>query len=82
MKLTGKERRALRMLRELDSQQRDHILDEMHRHVLANRITARVSGRRRVRTVPDKKIEGAFGKAPPWRPKVAKGRGGPQGATG
>ena len=72
MKLSTKERKAIDMLRELDARQRDKLLDHMRRQVLANRITAKVAGVRRLRTVDDSKIERAFGAAPYWRAKSRK----------
>ncbi|HJT63109.1 MAG TPA: hypothetical protein VJ797_15675 [Burkholderiales bacterium] len=65
MKLTDREKRELDLLRALDTKQRDKLLEQMERQVLANRITERVAGRK-LRIVDDKKIERAFG-APRWK---------------
>lgn len=71
MKLTPKERDALEMLRQLDSRQRDEMLGEMQRQLLANRITTRVGGMRRLKIVDNSQIEKHYG-APTWRPKKRK----------
>lgn len=74
MKLSAKEREVLGMLRELDAQQRDKLLGQIRRAALANRITANAGRKagalKRVRTVPDHRIVGAFGTLP----KQHKGR--------
>ena len=81
MKLkTTKERKALSMLRRLDATQREDLLGQMERQVLANRITARISGMRRIRTVGNRRIEKAFGTAPQWRLKKGKPSTGTEGA--
>jgi len=67
MKLTAKERRAIEMLRQLDTRQRDEALSRLQREVAANGITARVGKLRRLRIVDDKKIVKAFGTAPFWK---------------
>lgn len=70
-KLSAKERDAVGMLRELDVQQRDKILEDIRRAALATRIIAK-AGRnagalKRVRSVPDHKIVKAFGTLPKSR---------------
>lgn len=69
MKLTGKEKEALSLLRALDAQQRDRLLAQIQRAVLSNTITKKAGGLKKVQPVADHKIVKAFGKAPPWRPK-------------
>lgn len=68
MKLTAKEREALDMLRELDQQQRDKLLAQIRRAALANRIVAQAGRKanalKKVRTVPDHRVVGAFGTLP------------------
>lgn len=69
MKLTAKEREALSNLRELDSQEREKLMADIHRAALANRIVlkaARKAGsvRNKLRTVADHKIVKAFGTLP------------------
>lgn len=66
MKLTGKEREILGMLRELDGPQRDKLLADTRRAVEATRIIARVGKLKRLRPVADHKIIRAYGKVP-WR---------------
>lgn len=67
-KLTAKERDAVGMLRELDVQERDKILSDLHRAALANRVVAKIGRNagalKRVRTVADHKIVKAFGTLP------------------
>lgn len=79
MKLTAKERSAITMLRKLDARQREKLLGNMQRQLIANAITARVSGLTHLKLVDDKRIEKTFG-APPWRPKKRqpKNRGNPE----
>jgi len=76
MKLSAKEKKAIDLLRELDAQQRDKLLEEMRHQVLAKRITAKIAKVRHLRTVDDRKIERAFGAPPYWRaahhPKLLK----------
>lgn len=71
MKLTGKEKMAVSMLRELDAQQRDALLAKIERAAIANRATtraARKAGQQsKVRTVRDFKIVKAFGATANWR---------------
>lgn len=45
MKLSEKERKAVAMLRQLHAQQREDVLADMERRVIANRIANRVSMR-------------------------------------
>lgn len=68
MKLTAEEKRTVAALRELDSNQRDDIIAYINRQVLANRITARVSGVPELSTVSNRKVERAYGPAPAARP--------------
>lgn len=67
MKLTLRERKAIELLRMLDSRQRNETLATIERQVTANRITARVGKLRRLRIVDDRKIVKAFGTAPLWK---------------
>lgn len=69
MKLTAKERKALELLRQLDTRQRDEVLARMQREIAANQITARVGKLRRLKVVEDKKVIKAFGTAPIWKSK-------------
>lgn len=69
MKLTNKERAALAELRELDAQQRDKLLADIHSTALANRITGKAGRIKRVRTAEDHRVVKAFGLVPRWRPK-------------
>lgn len=69
MKLKPKEQKALELLRQLDARQRDHLLGVMQRQVLANQITARVGGLRKLKIPHDREIEAAFGPAPRWKGK-------------
>lgn len=72
MKFTAKERKVVEMLRQLDPQQNRQFVEYLERQAMANAVTARVSGLGRVRTVPDRRIEKAFG-SPPWKlPKKLK----------
>lgn len=66
MKLTAKEKTALTLFRELHARQRDKLLAQMERQVLANQITERVSGTK-LDIVDDKKIEKSYGTAPKWK---------------
>jgi hypothetical protein len=68
MKLTGKERDAVTLLRELDQQQRDKLLAQIRRAAVANRVIAKAGRKagalKKVRPVPDHKIVRAFGTLP------------------
>lgn len=64
MKLTAKERQAINLLRKLDVKQRDLLLADIQRHVLANKITLRVGKLRRLKIPEDREVAGAFGPAP------------------
>lgn len=66
MKMTTKERKALEMLRELEPKQRADILGQMERAVLANRITLKVSGARKLKLATNKRIERTYG-LPRWK---------------
>lgn len=67
MKLSKKETLAVSMLRKLDGPQRENILAEIHRTVIANQITKKAGGLKKVMPVLDHKIIKAYGKVPPWR---------------
>lgn len=70
MKLTAREKKAVEMLRKLDASQRDEVLERMRRDLLANRITMRAGGMRRLKIKENKRIERAFGTAPNWKLRV------------
>ena len=65
MKLTLKERRTMAMIRQLDARQREELLLHMERQLIANRLTARVSGVKRLKIVDNKTIERHYGR-PRW----------------
>lgn len=65
MKLTEKERRAVEGLRRLDTKQFDGVLAYVQRQALANEIVTKIARVKRLRIVPDRKIERAFGAAQP-----------------
>lgn len=67
MKLTEKEKRAVIILRQLDAQQREHILGHIQRQFMANRLMQRIAKLRRLRTVEDRKVEKAFGRPMPHK---------------
>lgn len=52
------------MMRKLDTRQREKILGDMERQVVANAITKRVGRLRKLQIVDDRKIVKAFGKTP------------------
>lgn len=63
-KLTAKERQAISLLRKLDVRQRDKVLEDIERHVLANKITLKVGKLRRLKIPDDRAVAGAFGSTP------------------
>lgn len=71
MKLTAKERDTIEMFRQLDSRQREELLGTMQRQLLANRITVRVGGLRKMKIVDNGTIEKHYG-LPHWRTKKRK----------
>lgn len=64
VKLSNTERKAVTMLRLLQIPQREELLAQMERQVIANRISVRVGGLRKLRIPSDKKIERAYGTPP------------------
>lgn len=56
MKLSDKERKAITMLRQLQAGQRDELLAQMERAVIANRVSIRVGRLRRLKITPNKKV--------------------------
>lgn len=67
MKVTVLEKAVLRMLRELDVQQRDAIVGQLRVAVLANKVTLRIGRLKRVRPVTNRTVAKAFGYAPWWQ---------------
>lgn len=59
------------MMRQLDTAQRDKIVQRMQRELAANDITRRVGKVRRLRIVDDIRVEGTYGLP---KPKKAPGR--------
>lgn len=68
MKLTNKQQDAVRKLWQLDVPQRDRILAEVERTLMANEIALRTGKLKRVRPVGDHRIVKAYGHVPPWKP--------------
>ena len=61
MKLSDNERKTVAMLRLLDISQREQLLADMERQVIANNVSVRVGKLRKLRIPADKRIEEAFG---------------------
>lgn len=66
MKLTLKEKATIAMFRELHAKQRDALLAQLERQILANGITERVTGQK-LAIADDAKVEKAFGPPPRWK---------------
>jgi len=56
LKLSASELQVLNLVRQLDRNQRKHLLDELNGQVLANDVTAKISKVKRVRTSPDHRV--------------------------
>lgn len=71
MKLSDQERKALAMIRQLHSRQREKLIGQLESQVIANRVSRRVGQLRKLKIPEDRKVEKAFGGVPRW-----KGKGG------
>jgi hypothetical protein len=74
VKLKENERKAVAMLRLMDGLQRKELTDKMEAQVIANRVSMRIGGIRKLRIPVDLKIEDAFGEAPHVKPRKRKPR--------
>lgn len=67
MKLTAKEKRAVAILRRLDSGQRDHFIRAMRAAAQANEVIMRAGAIKRLQPIAESYREKAFGVPPAWK---------------